>query len=157
MSKILLPGHSEACHSVTIYDGDRYQCEVLSDRKINGDYFDISDYVGYKEARFEHSAATLRGDKQAYEYRSVARIDGIWYPYDPVAPAWGLPVLEVKPCCGEGEACSAEDCTGEPEITGPYPADGKDADGQEDSQSTVEVASESLAPAKIEKKSRTAR
>lgn len=154
MSKILLPSHSEACHSVTVHDGDRYQCEVLFDRKLHGDSFDVSPYVGLKEARFEHSPATLRGEKQPYEYRAIARIDGIWHVYDPTAKCWGLPELEVKPCCGEGEACSAPDCTGTPKITDPYPADGEDAVGQEDSQLKAEVASESLAPAK-EKKSRT--
>lgn len=135
--KILLPDHSEACHCITVYDGVRYVCEHLVDRKILGNEFDVAPYVGLKEARFEHAPANLRGGKQPYEYRAIARMDGVFYPYNPTAPNWGLPALA------------------EPEVTNLHPADVQDAKAQEATQPEAKK-SESLAPASDkEKKSRT--
>lgn len=141
MSKILLPAHSEPCHSITVHDGVRYIEEILQSASKGNDYLDASPYADLKDARFEHSAANPRGDKQPPEYRAICRLDGVWHPYNiQDVKNFGLPALEVKE-----------------EITDPHPADGLDSDGQDDTQSEdVEESAESLTPAK-EPKSRTSR
>jgi hypothetical protein len=139
--KILLPDHSEKCHSITVHNGARYIEEHLMTRTPKGDYLDVTAYEG-DDIRLEHSPADVRGTKQPPQYRAIARLDGIWYPYDITAPAWGLPVL-----------AKAET---KPEITDLHPADGLDSDCQDDTQSEGETPAESLTPAK-EKKSRTSR
>lgn len=149
---IQLPAHSEPCHSVTVYDGDRYMEEQLLDRRQCGDVLDVSKYEHFKEARFEHSASNLRGDKQAYEYRTVARIDGIWFTYDPLGKCWGLPELAHE--CAPKGACPQ--CPPD-KITETRPADVEEVSCQEDPQSKPHDADESLTPATPvkEKKSRT--
>ena len=147
--KIQLPAHSEPCHSITVYDGDRYMEEQLLDRRVCGNELDVSKYAHYKEARFEHSASNLRGDKQGYEYRAVARIDGIWFTYDPLGKCWGLPELAHE-CSPKGE------CPKCPPAQVTCPADVEEVSCQEDPQSKPKHSVESLTPANVkEKKSRT--
>lgn len=146
---IILPAHAESCHSVTVYDGDRYMEEQLIERRQHGDEFDTSPYAHYKEARFEHSASNVKGDKQPYEYRAVARMDGIWYTYDPLGKCWGLPELAADCHCGPKEGCS--NCPPD-KITETCPAD-EEVSCQDDPQS--QPTDESLTPATANKKSRT--
>ena len=139
--KLQLPAHSEPCHVIVVYDGDRYIAEICQDRKQLGDFVDVAEYLGLKEPRFEHAPADARGSKQGYEYRAIARLDGIWYAYDITSPTLGLP--ELAKCC---------------EVTDPCPVDRvEEAASQEDTQPTAENADESLAPATTQHKSRTRR
>jgi hypothetical protein len=148
--KLLLPAHSEPCHVVTVYDGDRYVEEVGFDRKQLGDVLDVSKYCDLKEARFEHAPGDLRCEKQSYEYRAIARLDGIWYAYDVTSPTLGLPALE-EAC--EHESCSAPTCSSE--VTDPCPVDRvEEAASQDDARPTAEKADATLAPADHAKKSR---
>lgn len=140
--KILLPDHSLTCHAIIVYDGNRYIEEHLITRTPHGDYLDVSAYSG-NDIRLEHSASDVRGNKQPPQYRAIARLDGIWYPYDIVSPTWGLPALPKAEVA--------------PEITGSHPADGSDSVGQDDTQSEDEAPAKSLTPATDEKKSRTRR
>ena len=142
MSQIQLPAHSGPCHSITVYNGVRYVEEILQQATRGNDYLDTTNYSHLEDARFEHSPASPRGDKEPPEYRAISRMDGVWYPYNiQDVKNFGLPALEVKE-----------------EITDPHPADGLEATGQDDAQSEDVVASaESLTPATPEKKSRTSR
>jgi len=136
---LTLPPHSNKCHSLTVYSGERYIEEHLIEREYFGDDIDIEGYAGLKDARFEHSPADERGNKEAPEYRAIARADGIWHAYDITAKNLGLP-----------------DLAPETKITDPHPVDGLESDGQDDAQPEVVEAAESLIPAS-DKKSRTRR
>ena len=150
---ITLPAHSDPCHAVVVYDGSRYVEEHLIDRKQCGDELCVDAYLGFAEARFEHSPSNVRGDKVGYEYRAVARLDGIWHAYDITSPTLGLP--ELVKCCGKEEACSAPADT--VEVTDPCPVDRvKEAASQDDAQPKAVNADESLTPA-TNAKSRTRR
>lgn len=109
--KLLLPSHSEPCHSVVVYDGAEYVEDILQQATRGDDYLDVSKYLHLSDPRFEHSPASLRGERQPPEYRAIARLDGIWYPYNEDDPDFGLPPLKV---------------------TDPRPADELEADGQDD-------------------------
>lgn len=142
--KLLLPAHSEPCHIVTVYDEDRYIEEIGFDRKLLGDTLDVSKYRDLKEARFEHAPGNLRCEKQSYEYRAIARLDGIWYAYDVTSPTLGLPEL-AKPTCSS-------------EVTDPCPVDRvEEAASQDDAQPLAEKADDTLSPADHAKKSRNRR
>lgn len=146
--KLVLPAHSEPCHVVVVYDGDRYVEEICQNRKQSGDEIDVAKYVELKEARFEHAPADGWGNKQPYEYRAVARLDGVWHAYDVTSPTLGLP--ELPKCCKKEKAA----CTGE--VTDPCPVDRvEEAASQDDAQPKAVKADESLAPATTQKQSRT--
>jgi hypothetical protein len=128
---------------VVVYDGDRYIEEHCFNRKQLGDYLDVSKYVNLKEARFEHAPADCWGNKQPYEYRAVARLDGVWHVYDVTSKTLGLPEL-AKPTCTS-------------KVTDPCPVDRvEEAASQDDAQPKAEKADESLSPATT-LKSRTRR
>jgi len=40
--KLQLPAHSEPCHVIVVYDGDRYIAEICQDRKQLGDFVDVA-------------------------------------------------------------------------------------------------------------------
>jgi len=131
-----------------VYDGDRYVEEIGFDRKQLGDVIDVSKYRDLKEARFEHAPADLWGNRQSYEYRAIARLDGIWYAYDVKSPTLGLPALAE---CGHKEPCA--ECT--VEVTDPCPVDRvEEAASQDDARPTAEKADKSLAPATTQKRTR---